>query len=182
MTKGEALDTEDGIQAHAGQQDAGGAQDQALEHIAAGDGHHHGQAEQGQHAVLGGVEGDGEPGDGGGEQHQADGGEEATDEGVNNVYAQRQAALALTVQGVAVKGLGDGGGSAGGVDQDGGDTAGKNGGIPKAHQHGESVGRIKPEGNGGHDGNTHGGGQAGQRADGGADHHAQGQEQDNRGL
>ena len=147
-----------------------------LEHVAAGHGHHHGQAEQGQHAVLGGVEGDGKVGDGGGEQDQADGGEQSADEGVDHVDAQSQAALALPVQGIAVEGLGDGGGSTGGVDQDGGNAAGKDGGVPQTHEHGKAVRRLKPEGDGGHDGDAHGGRQAGQGADGGADDDADAQE------
>ena len=177
LAEGESSDGQDGVQAHAGEQDARQAQDQALQHASVRHGHHHGQAEQGQHAVLRGVEGDGEPGDGGGEQDQAEGGENTTDEGIDHVDAQGQAALALAVQVVAVKGLTDGGGGAGGVHQNGGDASGENGGVPQAHQHGKAVGGRKPEGDGSHDGNAHGGRQAGQSADDGADAHTNGQKQ-----
>ena len=182
LPKGKPFHTQDGVQAHAGQQDARGPQNQALEHIAAGHSHHHGQAEQSQHTVLRRIEGDGKLGDGGGEQNQADRGEKSADKGIDHIDAQGQTALALAIQGVAVEGLGDRGRRAGGIHQDGGDAAGEDGRVPQAHQHGKAVSRVEPEGDRGHNGDAHGGRQAGQRADGRSDDDANGQEKDHRGL
>lgn len=106
------------VHAHAAEDQAHAAAQQALDHGAAGGGGDDGQGEEHEHGVLGGAELQGVLGDGLGDDHQDDAAEEAAEGGAVQGHLDSLARFALLAQRVAVRHGGAGGRRAGGADED----------------------------------------------------------------
>ena len=160
---GEAFDAGGGVHADGAEKDPEGAGNQPLDHgfPHQGDDQGHSQGHQGK--ILRRAEADGEFGQRGRQQHQADHAQGPGDEGADGRYAQGRAGPAFLAHLVAVQAGHDRGGFPGKVHQDGGGRAAVHGPVVDAGQHDDGGGGIHAEG----EGNEHG--RPGHRPDAGQD-------------
>ena len=170
--EGEALGGGDGSVAHLSEQQAHACADEALDHVALGDGDHQGDGHEGQGEVLPGAHLDGHRGDQGAGDHGDDDGGCGAQEVGQRTDGQSAGGLALLGHGVAVKGSRQRRGGAGDAQQDGTDEGTGAAADPDGHQQGECLGGLHGERDGQHDRDGQTGCQTGDRAQDDTDQHA----------
>ena len=175
-SEGETGDSGVGIDAHGGNQHAHRAGDKALAHVVHAHYRDGGQAEQTEPEVFRAAELEGETGQGSGEEEQEKASHNTAERGRQQGSIQRLVRAPGLAQRPAVKSGGHGGGSARRADQNGRVRTAVNGSTVDGAQHDKAVDRVHGEGDGHHEGHSHGGGKAGQ----GSHNDASGQPRDHQ--
>ena len=159
--EGQTGGTQHGVNADLGQEDAQQGADEALGETLGGQAAHGSQAEQGQQEVIHGLELQSNAGDGLGQQAQRHQAEHAAHEGIEGGVFQRLIGFAPLGHGIAVQSGDHAGGSAGNVDENGGQSAGEHAHNVHAHDGGQGIVGIPGVSDGHQQRGGHGDGQAG---------------------
>ena len=159
-----------GVHADGGQEQAQNAGHEPLEDGPRGHPRDDGQPEEGKPKVFRALELHGELGEDRREEVERQAAQEAAAEGGEAGHRQRLGRLPAQGQLVAFDGRRRGSRGAGGMDEDGADGAAENGPAVDAAEHDEPRGGVHAEGDGQKQRHAHGGGKAGEAADGHAHH------------
>jgi hypothetical protein len=165
----------DRVETHERDREARHAHEEALHEAAAGEPHHHADAEERQGEVLRGPEAQGERRQRHGGHREHEDAHHLSHEGAERVHPEREAGLPLLRQRVAVPRRRDRRGRAWRVDQDGRDAAAHDGRAQQAEQHGERLVGRQPERQRREHRQPHRGGEPGQRPEDDAEHDAHGE-------
>ncbi len=170
---GEPFDSGGGVHPDRPEEDPEGPGEEPLDHRVAHQGDDQGHAQRHQGEILRRAEADGEGGQRGRQEHQAEDAQRPGDEGADRRYPQRRAGPAVLAHLVAVEAGHDGGGLARQVHQDGGRRTAVHGPVVNAGKHDDGGRGVHPEGEGDEHGRPGNGPDAGEDADDRPHRHAE---------